>query len=112
MRFQREMAGVDEADDGPGHVAFERLGTGREEERIVPAPDRQEGWLVRSEVLLEGGVERDVALVVAEQVQLNLIRTGTGQVEVVERITIGRDGRGVGYAVGVLPPRRLGAQEG
>src|SRR5262245_45543231 len=98
MRFQCEMAGVEEADDRSGHIAFERLGTGRQEERIVPAPDRQQGWLVRSEVLLESGVQRDVALVVAEQVQLDLVRTGTGQVEVVERIPVGRDRRRVGYA--------------
>src|SRR5215475_163633 len=100
MRFQCEMAGVEEADDRTGDVAFERLGTWREEERIVPAPERQEGWVVRSEVLLEGGVQRDVALVVAEQVQLDFIRTGTGQVEVVERIAIGRDRCRVGYAMG------------
>jgi hypothetical protein len=40
MRFQCEMAGVEEADDRTGNVPLERLGTGRQEERIVLAPDR------------------------------------------------------------------------
>ena len=56
MRFQGEMAGVEEADDRTGHVPRERLGTGRQEERIVLAPNREEGWLVRSEIVLEGRI--------------------------------------------------------
>ena len=47
MRFQGEMAGVEEADDRTGHVPLERLGTRRQEERIVLAPDREEGWRYR-----------------------------------------------------------------
>src|SRR5207237_4768621 len=38
MRLQREVAGVKEADDRAGNVAFERLRTGRQEEGIVLAP--------------------------------------------------------------------------
>src|SRR5499427_3585084 len=93
MCFQGEMASVEEADDRTGHVPLERLGTGRQEERIVLAPDREEGWLVRAEIVLEGGVQRDIALVVAEQVQLDLIGPGTGQIESVERIPVRRHSR-------------------
>src|SRR5262249_16884679 len=56
MRFQGEMAGVEEANDCIGHVPRERLGTGRQEERIVLAPNREEGWLVRAEIVLEGRI--------------------------------------------------------
>jgi hypothetical protein len=42
-------------------------------------------------------------LVVAEEVELNFIGTGTRQIEVVEILTIWRHHRLVGYAVSVLP---------
>src|SRR5215831_17035777 len=109
MCFQGEMAGVEEADDRTGHVPLERLGTGRQEERIVLAPDREEGWLIRAEIVLEGGIQRDIALVVAEEVQLDLLGPGTGQIESVERIPVRRHSRRVGDTVSILPPRRLGA---
>src|SRR5262249_23721980 len=38
MRFQREMARVEEADDSPRNIALERLGTGRQKKRIILAP--------------------------------------------------------------------------
>src|SRR5262249_12537670 len=84
MRLEREMAGVEEADDRAANVALEGLGTGRQEERIVLAPDRQQRWLMPAEILLERGVQRDIALVVADQVQLDVVGTGPCQVEIVE----------------------------
>jgi hypothetical protein len=69
VRFQREVPSVEETNDRTGNVALERLGTGRQKERIVLAPHREDRRLVRAEVLLKSRVERDVALVVAEQVQ-------------------------------------------
>src|SRR5262245_58162406 len=65
VRLQGEMAGVEEADHGIRNIALERFGTGRQEERVVLAPHRQERRLVRTEVALECRIERDVALVVA-----------------------------------------------
>ncbi len=81
---RREMPGVEEAHDRVRNVALERLGPLRQEERVVLAPHRQEGRLVGAEVLLEGRIERDVALVVPEQIELQLGRTGPTQVEVIE----------------------------
>ena len=78
MRLQREMTGVEKADLRLGNVAPEPLGAWRKEERIVLAPHRQKRRLVRAEVVLERGVQCDVALVVAEEVELDFIRTGTG----------------------------------
>ncbi len=66
MRFKREMAGVEQANDRTGIVAPERLGARRQEERIVLAPDREERRLMRPEVSLESWIECNVALVVAE----------------------------------------------
>src|SRR5262249_12445372 len=53
MRFQGEVAGVEEANNRARIVALESLGARRQEEWVVPAPHRQEGRLVRAEVFLE-----------------------------------------------------------
>src|SRR6516162_3340725 len=50
MRFQREMAGVEEADDRARIVSLERLGAGRQKERVVLAPHRQKRRLALAEV--------------------------------------------------------------
>src|SRR5262245_33491136 len=112
MCFQREVSGIEEADDRIGNVALELFRTRRQEERIVLAPYREERRLAGAEVILEGRVERDVTLVVAEQVQLDLIGTGARQIEVVQRLTVRGNCHAVGHAMGILPTRRLGSEEG
>src|SRR5882757_224353 len=84
--FQREMAGVEEAYRGVWNIALERFGAGRQEERIVLAPHRQEQRIVGAEIILEGRVERDVALVVAEQIELHLIGARPREIVVVDRV--------------------------
>ena len=84
MGLEREVARVEEMDCGTGNIAPERLGTARQEKRIVLSPNCQETWLVSPEIALEDRVKRDVALVIAQQVQLNLIGARAGQIEVVE----------------------------
>src|SRR5262249_6073903 len=88
MGFEREVSGVQEADHRAWNIAPERLSPRRKKERIVLAPYRQERRLVGAEVFLKRGIEGDVALVVAEQVELHLIGAGTGEVIVVEVLTI------------------------
>src|SRR6516164_7925744 len=53
MRFQREVAGVEEADNRTRIVPLERLSAGRQKKRVVLAPHRQKRRLVRAEVILE-----------------------------------------------------------
>src|ERR1700722_4800857 len=101
MGFQREMAGVEEAQSGAGNIALERFGARRQEERIVLAPHRQERRLVFAEIVLEGRIERDVALVVAEQIELYFVGPRTGEVEGVETITVRRYRRLVGDPMGI-----------
>src|SRR5258708_16493642 len=112
MRFEREVAGVEEANDSLGIVPLERLSTRRHEERVVLAPDRQERRLVRAEVFLEWRIQRHVALVVAEEVELHFISAGTRQIKIVQVLAIRRHHRLVGNAVGVLPSARLRSEEG
>src|SRR5476649_3086442 len=73
MRFQREVTGIVEANIGVGDVPLERLCARRKEERIVLSPHRQKARLVLAEVRLKRWVKRNVALVITEQVQLDLI---------------------------------------
>ena len=79
MRFQREVTGVVEVYFGVWVIALERLGPGRQKERIVLAPDREQRRPFCAEVLLELWVEGDVAGIVQEQVELDLIIAGPGQ---------------------------------
>src|SRR6516162_2272071 len=77
--LQREMPRIKETHDRVRDVALESLGPLRQEERIILAPHRQKARLVGAEIFLEGGVERDVALIVPKQVQLQLGRAGPSQ---------------------------------
>src|SRR5262249_44121691 len=58
------------------------------------------------------GIQRDVALVIAEQVELHFIGARSCEIEVVERIPIRRNRGRVGDAVGVLPDRCLWRKKG
>src|ERR1700741_4056167 len=112
MRFQSEVTGAEEADNRARIVPLERLGARRHKERVVPAPHRQKWRLVSAEGFLEGRIQRDVALVIAEKVELHLVCAGTGQIEVVKVLTIRRYHRWVGYAVRVLPAGCHWSEEG
>src|SRR5262249_19304477 len=112
MRFEREVTRIEEADDRTRNIALKGLSTRRKKERIILAPYRQERRLVRAEVFLERGIQRDIALVVTEEVELNFISAGARQIEVVEILTIRRHHRFVRYPVRVLPARRLRSEEG
>jgi hypothetical protein len=79
LAFQREMPGVEQMDFGIRVVSFEGLGAGRQEERIVLAPYREKLGPPGADVLLEFGIERDIALVVAEQIKLDLVIAGSGE---------------------------------
>src|SRR5260370_38003877 len=107
MSLEREGARVEELDERTGNVASERLGPRRQEERIVLSPCRKEAWLVRPEIILESWVERDVALVVAEQVQLEFVGAGAGQIKIIERISVRRNRRHIRHTVRVLPASRV-----
>ena len=56
-----------------------------------------------AEIGLEGRIERDVALVITEQVELHFGRSGSAHVEGIERVSVRRNSGRVGHAVGVLP---------
>ena len=112
MRFQREVAGVEETHDRIGNVAFECLRPRRQEERIVLAPYGEKTRLVGTKIILKDRVERNIALVVTEQIELNVIGAGACEIEIVERLAIRGNCRLIGDTVGVLPSRGFGIEEG
>jgi hypothetical protein len=81
MSFEREVSRVEKVDGRFGNVAFERLGTPRQEKRIVLSPYRQESWFVRPEIILESWIGRNVTLVITEEVQLDFVSARSGQVK-------------------------------
>src|SRR5205823_13671066 len=89
MRLQREVPGIEEAHLRVRDIAPERLGPGGQEERVVPPPRREKTRLAGAEIRLKGGIERDVAFIVAEQIELHLVGGGTCQIEIVERVAVG-----------------------
>src|SRR5262245_9899787 len=91
MSFQREVTRLEEADHGAGKVALERLRACREEKRIVPAPHREQWRSPRPKVFLERRVQRDIARVVEEQVELDLVVAGPSEQRRIERVALGRD---------------------
>src|SRR5215467_13337446 len=111
MRLQREVTRVEKTHDSTRNIALERLGAGREEERVVLAPYRQQRRPVRAEVFLERRVQRDIAGVIEEQVELDLVVAGPSEQRRVERIALGRDQRLVLYTMHVLPLGCLGREE-
>src|SRR5215467_8316330 len=105
------MAGVEEPHLRIVIVALERFRSAREEERIVSAPCREQRWLMDAKVLLELRVQGDIAGVVKEQIELNLIVAGPSKKGGVERIGFRGDERFICHAVDILPFRGLRLQE-
>jgi hypothetical protein len=97
MSFQGEMTSRIKVDLGPRIVPPERFRTGRQEKRIILAPHRQQRRLVLSEVSLELRIERDVAGVVEQQIELRLMRPPPGQIVVIQRAAVGRYERRICY---------------
>ena len=106
------MTGIEQTDFGVGVVAFESLRASRQKEGIVLAPHRKKRRPLCTKVLLEFGVERNVALVVAEQVELDLIIAGPGKQRRVEGPGIRGEPFRFRCAMRVLPLRGLRRQEG
>src|SRR5690349_18060938 len=107
MCLEREMPRLEETDVRVCAITLESCCTGRKKERVIFAPDREEWWLVLAEVVLERRIQRHIASVVAEQVELDLISGRSQQVIVVERVAVRRDRSAIRYTVRVLPERRF-----
>src|ERR1700680_4646517 len=73
MGFEREVASVVKMDFCIGVIPPERRHAGRQEERIIFAPDRQQRGSLGAEIFLEPWIKRDITGIVKKQVKLDLV---------------------------------------
>src|SRR6476660_4715544 len=85
------MAGVEKMHFGVRIVALERLGAMREKERIVLDPHREQRRVALGKISLELGIKGDVAGIVEEEIELDLIVARAGKQRAVERVGFRRD---------------------
>ena len=71
--FQSKVAGIDQVVLDRLEVALVRFGPGGGEDRVVFTPRDQHRRLMRTEIFLPFRVQRRVAAVVEEQVELNFV---------------------------------------
>src|SRR5262249_22245016 len=79
LAFKREMTRIEQMHLGIRNILPERLGAGGQEKRIVLAPYGQQRRALRPGILLEFGIERDVTLIVAQQIQLDPGHVGSSK---------------------------------
>src|SRR5438477_3371661 len=111
MRFQREVTGVVEVYFGVRVIALEGLSARRQKEWVVRAPDCEKRRPIFTEILLELRIERDVAGIIQEQVELDLVIAEPGQQRGVKLVCLGCYKRLVLDAVEVLGLGRLWREE-
>src|SRR4029077_3348551 len=111
MRFQREVTGVVEVHFSVRVIALECLSSRRQKEWVVLAPDCEQWRPFCAEILLELRVERHVAGIIQEQVELDLIIAEPGQQRGIKLVCFRRYKRLVLDAVEVLGLRRLWREE-
>src|SRR5271165_3133894 len=96
VRLQSEVACIEEMNLSLGNVALVGLRARRKKERVIFAPNRQQGRFVRAEEILELRIESDIRLVIAEQIELNASITWFRKVDLIQRVAFGRNQRLVG----------------
>ena len=105
------MTGIEQMHLSVGIVALKGLGAGWKEKRIVLAPHGKERRPPRAEVFLEFRIKRYVALIVAKQIELNLVVSRPGEERGIERPGVRRQPFGRRNAMRVLPLRRFRLEE-
>jgi hypothetical protein len=84
------MAGVNEGNLCRREILFERLSACGQEKGIVSTPDDQHRRLFLPKVFVPRRIGGDIGAVVVDEVQLDLILTGAGEISDVEFVAIRR----------------------
>jgi hypothetical protein len=90
MRLKRDVAGIVKMHVGTRNIAPESLCTRRDEGLIVLAPNEENRWARAAEIFLDFGIERDIAAIVHQQIELNLIIVRPREKSAVKRIRLRR----------------------
>ena len=105
MRFEGKVPRVVKHYFGLRIVALVSLGTWRDKEGIVLAPDCEGRRLILTEELLELGIKLHVGFVVTDEIELDLAALRTIQQGLIKENGLRRDLLlGIGHAMVVLPP--------
>src|SRR5262249_17598131 len=105
-----EMTCIKELDLCVRQVFSKRLGSRRNKERIILAPDRKQWRLRLTKIFLKFRIELHIRCVVEKQIQLNLFVSRTLQQGRIQCVRLGRNAFWIAYAVRVLPPRSFQCQ--
>jgi hypothetical protein len=74
MSLQREMSGIEQMNLCIREIALISGSTSGQKCRIMTTPDGEKRRTVLTKVGLEGWIERDVAAVIEDQIELDLLR--------------------------------------
>jgi len=105
------MTGIEQMHLSVRIVSLKGLGAGWKEKRIVLAPHGKERRPSSAEVFLEFRIKRYIALIVAKQIELNLVVSWPGEERGIERPGIWRQPFRRRYPMLVLPLRRFRLEE-
>jgi hypothetical protein len=92
-------------------IAFVSLRASGKEEWIVFAPHSEQGRLKLPKVFLKLRVERHVAGIILEKIELHFVGIRTNQIKIIQRTAVRRYQAWIGDAVRVLESRRFRFQE-
>src|SRR6516164_2430378 len=90
MSFQRKVPGIEQMYLRIRQIAAIRFRSRWKEMSIVPTPGGKKRGLIHAKIALEFGVERDIAPIVKNEVELDLLRAGPGHVGDVQGIAVRR----------------------
>ena len=113
VALEGEVPCVKKDNFGSGIVSTEGFCTGWQKERIVPAPNSESRRSMRAEILLKLRIERNVGLIIAEEIELNLRALWSVQKEHVQCDGLWRNSQiGIFDTGRILPTRCLRRAEG
>ena len=76
MGFQCKVTGIEQMYFRLRQVLLIGLRTGREERRMMPPPNRKQRRPMFAEIGVEGGVQRYVATIVEDEIELDFLSAG------------------------------------
>jgi len=76
MPLERKVSGIEQVHARIVVVTAKRFGTKRQEERVAFFPDHQKRWALLTDRGLEFRVQRDVACVILERIELDVLVAG------------------------------------
>src|SRR5215470_14445987 len=112
VRLQGEVPAVQKLDNRIGIIPTVGLRSGREKERIMPAPNGEQRRLGVAEVFLKNWIEGEVRSIIEKEIELNVFIAGALQQSSVQRIGFRRDHLRISNSMRVLPASAFKGQQG